>query len=250
MNLLLLDPDEIGDDGRVRLADRRAQHIAEVLQAKAGDLLRAGIVDGPIGNARVLTVGAGVVEVEVRCAEPAPASDDVLLLAVSRPKALLRMLETAASLGFGEIVLFRSWRVDKSWLLSSAMDPALQRQRLRLGLEQARRTRMPRIRTFLRFRPFVEDELPRLPLPAARFCGHPTAATATAQLRLARGVPLALAIGPDGGLLPYEVEQLAERGFLPVRLSELPLRTEPALLCLHAQLDLLRRRMDAFPPTR
>ena len=113
---------------------------------------------------------------------------------------------------------------------------------LRLGLEQGQRTRMPRVQFFPLFKPFVEDHLLTLALPSHRFCAHPTATTATVELQLSRGAPFALALGPDGGFLPYEVEQLSQRGFLPIRLGPHPLRTDSALSVLHGQLDLLRQQ--------
>ena len=242
VNLLLLDPAEVADDGTAVLTDRRAEHMRTVLQVTPGRTLQAGLVDGPVGNAEVLEVRSDSVRVRAVCTEAAPVAHDVLLLAVPRPKVLLRMLEIAAMLGFAEIVLFRSWRVDKSHLSSQAMEAELQRHHLCLGLEQARRTAMPRVRTFLRFRPFVEDDLPQLPLPQHRFCAHPFAETSTADLALTHGAPVAVALGPEGGLLPYEVDHLARCGFLPVRMSQHPLRTESALCAVHAQLDLLRTR--------
>lgn len=243
VNLLLLEPDEVGPDGEVVLRERRAAHLVEVLKAAPGQVLQTGVVDGDLGEAEVITATAGEVRLRIRrLAPPPPATGDVLLLAVPRPKVLLRMLELAAALGYGEIALFRSWRVDKSHLESQAMLPEVQQEHLRLGLEQARRTRLPRIRTFLRFRPFVEDDLPQMALPAHRFCAHPPASVSTAELQLSRAQPFALAIGPEGGFLPWEVEQLARAGFTPVRMHSHPLRTESALAAMHAQLDLLRRR--------
>jgi len=241
VNLLLLDRDEIGGDGIASLDDDRARHLVQVLQVGIGQRIRAGIVDGPIGDAEVLAVEGASVRLRVDCTLPSPPSGDVLLLAVPRPKVLRRSLELAAALGFSRIVLFRSWRVDKSHLGSRALDPAVQRQHLRAGLAQARRTAMPEVRLFRRFRPFVEDELPHLSLPQHRFCAHPAALVRTAELRLSRQQPFALALGPEGGLLPYEVDRFAAGGFLPVRMSSHPLRTENALAGLHAQLDLLRR---------
>ncbi|GAB4158583.1 MAG: hypothetical protein Fur0037_26060 [Planctomycetota bacterium] len=64
----------------------------------------------------------------------------------------------------------------------------------------------------------------------------------TERLRLAPGEPFALLLGPEGGLIPYEVERLEQHGFLTVSLGPHPLRTENALAALHGQLDLLRRR--------
>ncbi|MGE3172814.1 MAG: 16S rRNA (uracil(1498)-N(3))-methyltransferase [Planctomycetota bacterium] len=240
MNLLLLDPDEVGADGRATLTGRRAVHLRQVLRVEVGRSLQAGILDGPIGTAEVVALDGDAVQVRVDCRTPPPPARDVLLLAVPRPKVLLRVLEYAAALGFAELVLFRSWRVDKSWLDSSALRPDVVDLHLRLGLEQARRTARPRLQLFRRFRPFVEDVLPHLPLPAHRFCAHPTAAVPTHALAPGRGAPFAVALGPEGGFLPYEVARLADAGFLPVRLSGHPLRTEAALCALHAQLDLLR----------
>lgn len=242
MNFLLLHRDEVAADGIARLDGRRAAHVREVLRATVGQRLRAGILDGPIGSAAVLEIAADRVVVATECREPAPASDDVLLLAVPRPKVLLRMLAHAAALGFRRIVLFRSWRVDKSHLQSTAMVADAQREQLLLGLEQAGRTRVPTVTLLPLFRPMVEDELPRLDLPALRFVGHPAALVASHELDLARGAPFALVLGPDGGLIPYEVAALVAAGFLPIHAGPQPLRTETALAVLWGQLDLLRRR--------
>ena len=51
-----------------------------------------------------------------------------------------------------------------------------------------------------------------------------------------------LALGPDGGLLPYEVDKLGEAGFEAITMGPHALRTETALAALWGQLDLLRRR--------
>jgi RsmE family RNA methyltransferase len=220
-----------------------------VLRVQPGAVVRAGIVGVARGHATVLAAEPDGVRLRVDCTElddprddPLDRGQDVLLLAVPRPKVLARMLEHAAALGYRHIALFRSWKVEKSHLGSRALRPEVQREHLLLGLEQGQRTHLPEVHFFPLFRPFVEDQLAGLPLPAHRFCAHPAAATATAELRLSPGAPFALALGPDGGFLPYEVEQLAARGFLPVRLGSAPLRTESAFSALHGQLDLLRQQ--------
>lgn len=249
MNFLLLEPGEVADDGAATLRGRRAEHVRTVLRAQAGQVLRAGLVGGATGRATVLAVGTD--EVRVQCAwattnargEP----EDVLLLAVPRPKVLLRMLAHAAALGFQRIVLFRSWRVEKSHLQSTAMRAEAQREQLLAGLEQAGRTRLPTVRFFPLFKPMVEDELDGLALPAGRFVAHPGAATPTAAIALAPACGFALALGPDGGFLPYEVDALAARGFVPVSCGAHALRTETALAVLTGQLALLRERASLAP---
>ena len=242
VNLVLIDADEIDAEDRVRLVDRRARHLLEVLAVEPGQQIAAGIINGPRGRGEVLAADSQSVTLQLNCRQPEHSSKDVLLLAVPRPRILARMFEHAAALGFGRIVLFRSWRVEKSHLASKLLEPVVQRQHLLRGLEQSRRTHVPSVEFHPLFRPFVEDQLELLPLPDSRFCAHPAAMTNTAQLHLTRGSPFALALGPDGGFLPYEVEQLAARGFLPVQFGPHPLRTESALSAAWAQLDLLRHR--------
>jgi RsmE family RNA methyltransferase len=242
VNLLLLDADECRPGGEVRLADRRARHLREVLRVAPGSEVRVGRIDGPLGRGTVLHSDAR--GVTLRCEfepEPPPAGADVLLLAVPRPKVLARCLELAAALGYARVVLLRSWRVDKAHLGSRELDPARLRASCLRGLEQARRTRVPAVATFPRFKPFDEDVLDGLVPRAARVVAHPGAATPTAGAPVAAAAPFTLALGPEGGWLPYEVDLLAARGFVPVHAGPHPLRVESALALLHGQLALLRQ---------
>jgi 16S rRNA (uracil1498-N3)-methyltransferase len=247
VNFLLLHRDEVAADGTARLIGRHAEHVRTVLKAEVGQTLRAGVVDDRLGSAVVTAISTDAVEVAVTLTATPPPVADVLLLAVPRPKVLLRMLAHAAALGFARIVLFRSWRVDKTHLQSTAMDPAAQREQLLLGLEQAGRTQLPQVQFCPLFKPMVEDALPAMALPPQRFVAHPVAAARTHELALAAGAPFTLALGPDGGFLPYEVDQLAQRGFLPVSCGPHALRTETALAVLAGQLDLLRQRGSVAP---
>lgn len=242
VNFLLLDPRELAADGTVTLRDRRATHLRQVLGVEVGQVLRAGIVDGPRGSATVLAIDGEAVTVQVVTTAPTPPQKDVLLLAVPRPKVLLRLYAAAAALGFGQLVLFRSWRVEKSHLQSKAMDAAVQHEHLLAGLEQAGRTHLPRITFAPLFKPMVEDLLPALGLPPHRFVAHPAAAVRTHELAPLGAGPFALAIGPDGGFLPYEVDRLVDQGFLPISGGPEPQRTEVAVAMLVGQLALLRER--------
>lgn len=257
MNFLLLESSEIDAAGIAIVRGRRAAHLITVLNVQVDTRLRAGVINGLLGFATVQKKAADAVTVHVALHERPDLLCDALLLAVPRPKVLMRMLAHAAAMGFARVVLFRCWRVDKSWAQSRAFDSGVQRQQLLLGLEQAGRTQVPEVLSFDRFKPMIEDELPQLDLPQPRFVAHPYAATPTHQLcgfgqsssgsvgqddAPSTASAFTLAIGPDGGFLPYEVGKLVEAGFHAVTLGPNALRTETALAALWAQLDLLRRQ--------
>ncbi len=241
MNLILLEASELDAAGVVTLRGDRARHLLEVLGAEPGRNLRVGVVDGPLGSAEVETTEDGV---RLRCQfeGTAPArTHDSLLLAMPRPVVLRRVLEHATAVGFGRIVLFRTWRVDRAFLDSGATDPTELRKHLLIGLAQARRTQLPRVLVYPLFKPFVEDELNALIPSVNRYVADPDALQSIGEHPPTPG-PFTLAIGPERGFTEYEVEKLGELGFAAVHAGRHPLRVEAAVVALHARLDALRGR--------
>jgi 16S rRNA (uracil1498-N3)-methyltransferase len=251
MNLLLLRPEEVADRTSVVLTDRRAAHVRDVLRAEPGRRLRCGVLDGPLGEAVVKSVGADSITLSIRL-EPTlpPRPTDALLVAAPRPKVLRRLVADATALGFGTIVVFRSWHVDRSHLESrSAAPEALETQMIE-GLEQARRTWRPRIVFEPLFRPFVEDRLDEIASPDGRYVAHPTAKDPLAAHPPIG--PFTLAIGPERGFTPFEVELLEAQRFRAVHAGHHPLRVETATAALTGQLLALREaaRTGAWPAPR
>jgi 16S rRNA (uracil1498-N3)-methyltransferase len=239
MNLVLLNPAELASDGSVTLSDRRAEHLLKVLRVQLGARVRVGVLDGPQGHGEVVAVDGRSVSLRCALSEP-PASGhaDTLLLGFARPKVLLRCLEHAAALGFGRIVLFRSRRVEKSHLLSHAVEPEVYRAHLCRGLEQSRRTLLPRVELVPRFRQLIEETVPGLPA-GNRFVAD-SDARAEAPLVAVSPSPLCVVIGPEGGLIDHELERFAEHGFLAVHTGRQPLRVESALSYVTGQLRATR----------
>src|SRR5437870_5199625 len=82
------------------------------------------------------------------------------------------------------------------------LEPAFLDGLVRLGLEQGRDTIAPEIALRQRFKPFVEDELEAWLKPGCvRWTPHPGASESLPRRQL--GQRAALAIGPEGGWVPF-----------------------------------------------
>lgn len=227
VNLLLLEPADFAADGTVRIGGRRLDHVRGVLGPEVGGTLRVGVLGGRIGTARVaaLTRNALALDVPELTEDPPPRAGIDLLLAVPRPKALAKLLPAIASLGVDRLVLLNAARVEKSYFTAGVLEPASIAALLRLGLEQARDTVLPEVLVRPLFRPFVEDESGDLLSDTdLRLVAHPPATVPCPPREGARRV--ALAIGPEGGWVPFELEMLVAHGFRPVSLGPRVLRVE------------------------
>jgi len=234
MNLLLLEEQDFIAPQQVRLSGRRLQHMLEIQQVAVGDSLRVGEVNGLMGKGTVLALDQQQAELQVNLTQPPPAKLPLtLLLAMPRPKMFRRILQHCATLGVAEIILLNSYRVEKSFWQTPFLQPEVIRENLLLGLEQARDTVLPSVRIEKRFKPFVEDQLPALVAGTTGLVAHPGDFPACPR---ALAGPVTLAIGPEGGWIPYEVDKLCAAGLQPVQLGERILRVETAVTALLARL--------------
>jgi len=234
VNLLLLEEADFISADRVVLRDRRLKHMQEVHRSEVGDSLRVGRVGGLLGSAELLRLEPREAELSVAFDREPPAKLPLtLVLALPRPKMLRRVFQTVATMGVQKVILVNSYRVEKSFWQTPFLEPAAIREQLILGLEQARDSVLPEIVIEKRFKPFVEDRLPAIVDGTLGLVGHPgdfPACPRTVEQ------PVTLAIGPEGGWIPYEIELLRASGLNPVQLGERILRVETAVTALLARL--------------
>ena len=234
MNLLLLESADFIAADRVILRDRRLTHMQEVHRCEVGDSMRVGLIDGLMGSAEVLRLDATEAELRVNLDQPPPAKLPLtLVLALPRPKMLRRVFQTVAAMGVPRIVLVNSYRVEKSFWQTPFLEPDAIREQLILGLEQARDSVLPQVVIEKRFKPFVEDRLPAIVEGTLGLVGHPGHYPPCPR---ALSEPVTLAIGPEGGWIPYEIDLLGKAGLQPVQLGERILRVETAVTALLARL--------------
>lgn len=234
MNLILLSRTDFATPSRAVLRGRRFEHVMAVHRAAVGDSLRVGVLGGRMGSGTLVRLAATEIELEVCLdAEPPPKRPVTLLLALPRPKVLRRVLQTIAAMGVPRLVLVNAQRVEKSFWQSPGLAADAVHAELVLGLEQARDTVLPEVVFERLFKPLVEDRLPALAAGTTALVAHPPAAV---ECPRAVPGPVTLAIGPEGGFIPYEIDLLESRGFQAVTLGLRILRVEQAVPALLARL--------------
>ena len=247
MNLILFEPSEISADLSVHLDDRRSRHIINVLGSQPGARLKAGIINGPVGSAEIISItkdkkrAAVILRFSAEGPVPQPPFCD-LILGLVRPIMLKKILAQAASLGVGRIFLINANRVEKSFFSANLLKDERYRTYLIEGLEQAKDTCLPQVSIHERFRPFVEDFMPAIAHTYSRMLvAHPEAGQGLKQaVDPATGGRKLLAVGPEGGWVDFEIDKFIEQDFVPISMGERVLRTDTAVVALLAQLMVLR----------
>ncbi len=234
MNLILLTEDDRTSSTEFTVSGRRAEHIRAVLRAKPGDLLRAGLLHGKTGTARLLSLdrNAALLEgVSFDC-EPPPKIGIVPVISLPRPQSFKKTLHFIASAGIPKAFFIGSARVEKSYWKSSAMEPSAILDELCLGLEQGMDTVPPVLEFQPSFRGFLK-QLETMDFPR-KIIAHP--AKNAPECPHAVCGAICLAIGPEGGYVETEVEAFRSLGFECVTLGPHILRVEFALSVLCGRL--------------
>jgi len=243
MNIILVDSTEIA--GKVlRLTDIRAEHIVKVLKSDVGETVRVGLINGGKGTGTITSMGKKrpfSVELELNisnCSTEIPPLD--LILALPRPIMLKRILTQVTALGVGTIHLIHANRVEKSFWNAGVLNENEYRVHLLHGLEQAVDTRIPEVHIHRKFKPFIEDYFPdQVQKYGACVLAHPSGKTRLSDVVQGGQGRIALAIGPEGGWVDYEVEQFKKKGFSSCTIGERILKVDTAVIALHSRISAL-----------
>jgi RsmE family RNA methyltransferase len=227
VNILIFSNADRLDAKRIRVKGNRLQHLKEILQIQVGQSLRVGELNGLCGQGTVLQLDDSQALLSIELSEPPPPKLALtLVLALPRPKMLRRILRTVGEVGVSDLHLINSYRVEKSYWKTPALKSDTIQEYFIAGLEQARDTTLPNLYLHSRFKPFVEDTLPGLLADQQGFAAHPGDYPDCPR---GSNEHVLLAIGPEGGFIPYEVEKLQQAGCEIVSLGERIMRVETAV---------------------
>lgn len=233
MNLLLLQSETI-QNNVATIVGRQLEHIIQVQRLTKGDILRVGEINGDIGLGTITCLNNTSATLKIALTAKAPSPIPLtIVLALPRPKMLRRILQTIAAMGIKQLHLVNSNRVEKSFWQSPLLTSEAIKEQLILGLEQSRDTLLPSVHLHKLFKPFVEDELPSIVGDSTAIVAHPMSER---RCPIDCQAASTLAIGPEGGFIPFEIEKLVQVGFDPVHLGSRILRVENAVPALISRL--------------
>jgi RsmE family RNA methyltransferase len=236
MNLIILiDSDFVGGSAaRARLTGDKKKQALSICKGITGSALYVGRLNGAMGIATVRGSTDEYLNLDVSLTiEPPKPLPLTLVLALPRPRNFLKCIEAATILGVKKMFIVNSYLVEKDYWGSHYLSSENIQKHVIAGLEQARDTMEPHIVFCRLFKPFVEDELPLIAKGTQGIVAHPYCSRPCP--RGASGC-VTLAIGPDGGFIPYEVDLFKSAGFSEMTLGPRILRVEQAIIALTSRL--------------
>jgi 16S rRNA (uracil1498-N3)-methyltransferase len=217
--------------GRLRLVDDEARHLAAVMRAQPGDEVILFDGSGAEFVARILASGKQVVELEIALRrEPERELPFQLTLAVALPKGERQkwLVEKLTELGVTRLLPLITQRG-----VAQPVEAAVDRLRRTVieASKQCGRNRLMEIGEPMS----VDEHVCAIAAGADRLIADPSGQPlAGVALNLQSGGELHVAVGPEGGFSPAEIQTAQAAGWQPVSLGPRILRVETAAIMLAA----------------
>ena len=214
-------------------ADPRAEHILAVLRRKPGDMLDAGLIDGPRGKATLAAISPadGALLLTFAWGEPPPPLPPItLIIGMPRPQTARKILNEATSLGVSEMHFAATGRGEPSYAQSTLWTSGEYHRHLVAGAAQAFCTRIPRI-TFgkLLVETIAAIAAAQPAAPRIALDNYESPNPLSEHLPGIKCAPLVLAFCSERGWTTAERAQLRAAHFAFAHLGARVLRTETAV---------------------
>ncbi|MFC1475171.1 16S rRNA (uracil(1498)-N(3))-methyltransferase [Candidatus Zixiibacteriota bacterium] len=247
MNLIILkEQDKLSGDTYI-LKDNRAEHIRTILKLSVDDKIEIGILNGSVGKAVIDKISETGIRLKITDLSNPPQVSPIidLICALPRPQTLKKILFTSAMMNVRQLHLVRANRVEKSYYQSPLLEKNNYEPFLLEGLAQGKFTRIPEVVVHQKFKPFFEDTLIELESKLSKKRSIKLLPDLGAGYKLPNFLNkeidhLFIAIGPEGGWVPFEIEIMKKKGFQCINLGPWTLRVEHAVTAVLAQAAIFR----------
>lgn len=235
MNRFLIFQNEKLSANTYKIFDpERLKHLKAVLKAKVGDTLKVSLIGEGIGKAYIKELAPKSLTLSLEQMEPLNHAPYDLIVAVSRPPTLKKILEHATTLGVGRFDFFKADLSEKSYLDAKLFKEQNYLKHLKYGISQgAIYHHLPEIELH---KNILNDWKKR----EQKFILSPQSTTSFLTQKLDFKKRITLAIGPERGWTKDELAKFKDLGFISIGISPAILRVETATFSSLGQLELLR----------
>ncbi len=219
------------------------EHLRETLRVSEGSEIRCTVLGAGHCTGTVREIGADKCRLELGAVTLGKAQWFDLVVGLSRPQTSKKILEHGTTFGARRFHFFKAALSDKSYLDSKIFVDRAYEEFLVAGLAQAATyTDLPEFKLDKYNIAHQYKDTPQtyiLDLDTDRtFLDLPLDFTR----------PITLAIGPERGFIPSDIEKFHAAGFQSVRVSASTLRVEYATCAAISQLELLKNHSPPSPP--
>ncbi|TDJ03674.1 MAG: RsmE family RNA methyltransferase [Deltaproteobacteria bacterium] len=214
----------------------RLEHLKTILKLGVGDMLKVALVGQGIGKAYIKDLSGDSLTLLVESIEAKNQAPYDLIIGLSRPPTIKKILEHATTLGVGSFDFFKADLSEKSYLDSKIFEQEKLEKYLCCGISQAA----------------IYHQLPKVELHQKilndwknreqKFILSPGSTRTFLDVQLDFSKRITLAIGPERGWTTTEVETFKQMGFIAIGISSAILRVETATFSSLGQLELLRTK--------
>lgn len=241
MNIVLFEAGEV-EAGYLPNGDERVDHVRKVLKRSVGEAFDAGVINGWRGKATVTEFGELTMSFSFVAVTEEPKLLPIdLIVGLSRPQTMRKVLNEATSLGVRSIRFVATDRGEPSYAESKLWSTGEWRRHVVAGAAQAFTTRLPLVtwgeglepsllavgeredrlcldnyEGMMRLGEFLRRDEERRPSESSTFREDVTG--------------VALAIGSERGWTTGERELFRSRGWMLVGMGDRVLRTETAVV--------------------
>jgi RsmE family RNA methyltransferase len=217
------------------------EHIHTVLKSKVGDILRIGILNQDIYSGEILSLSHFSCQLKLSKIEPATLPWFNLIVGLSRPQTMKKVLEHGTTFGAKEFHFFKAELSEKSYLDSKIFSDSAYNEFLLAGLSQSGiYTHLPTL-TLEKYNPASQYQTKN----QQKFILDLDTDKSFQDFNLKHDLPITLAIGPERGLTPNDLAEFHAAGFQSVKISSSILRVEHAIYAAISQLEMLRNFKQA-----
>jgi 16S rRNA (uracil1498-N3)-methyltransferase len=215
----------------------KLNHINNIIKPKIFNSLDVCIVDEGLASGKIIELSQDAIIIEIlHINKPHTHPQIHLLTGLSRPLTCQKILEHATSMGVHSFTFFQAKLSEKSYAQSKLFVDKKYLDYCEKGLSQSKQYfQLPNV--------ILSPTLPILPQDQSlKFVLSPNAKDWLDDFDIHFNQPITLALGPERGFIPQEVDFFKKQGFHPIKVSHSILRVETAVFYILAQLELLRRK--------